>query len=310
MSDSKAALEVISSKCQRPVQQLVENRTLYEHHEVDFAIYDTYEPARAVALKADEILYCGMISGRKVLHADQFDGEFLPHESFVMAPGQQISIDFPDAAEHQPTSCMTLGIRREKLQQACDMLNHHAPLPPELGEWNLQQHHVLHTFHTEGTQQLLVRIVNSFLGADSDRDLVLKLGVTELLTRMLRQGGRDFLLGCANNNPTLSGITHVVHFIEQHLADNIEIEQLCKLACMSRSKLYQQFKHFAHCSPMEYILQRRLEKARQLLSQGQSVTRVCFDVGFAHPSHFTRRFHQQYGLSPSEFVRRQLGVSH
>jgi hypothetical protein len=46
-----------------------------------------------------------MISGRKIIHgADEYTAEFLPQESFVMAPGAHSEIDFPDARMDCPTS--------------------------------------------------------------------------------------------------------------------------------------------------------------------------------------------------------------
>ena len=287
-------------------QQLVENRTVYEHHGADLSIYDTFAKAERVRLEAEEVLYCGMISGKKILHGrHHFNAAFLPHESFLMAPGETIDIDFPEATMEPPTSCMTLGISRDRIRQECDQLNQHSPLPKQLGEWSLRDDQLLHLYHTEPTQQLLVRIVDSFLSQDSDRDLVLNLGVSELLTRMLRQKGRDFLLRCAQSDPTLNGLTEALHFIDEHLAEAIDIGQLCRIACMSRSKFYQQFRDLMGLGPMEYLQQRRLQKARDLIIEGKTITQVCYEVGYINPSHFSRRFHQQYGTTPREFSRQQ-----
>lgn len=284
-------------------QQLVENRTIYERHGVDLSIYDTFAQADRVLLSSQEVLYCGMISGKKILHGKQrFHSAFLPHESFVMAPGESVAIDFPDATLDNPTSCLTLGFSRDRLRLVCDQLNQLSPRPKEQGEWRPQHDHVLHLLHTEATQQLLIRIVDSFLNHDSDRDVVLDLGVTELLTRMLRQQGRQFLLQCARQNPTLNGVTEVVRFIDDHLADAMDIEQLCRIACMSRSKFYEQFRQIVGVGPMEYIQQRRLERARELIASGESITRACYQVGYQSLSHFSRRFHQLYGMPPSTYA--------
>ena len=312
------------NRSRQPVKHLVENRSVYESHEAELSIYDTFEAAKNVYLEADEVLYCGMISGRKTLHqGQQFKTDFLPHESFVMAPGESINIDFPDASQQYPTSCLTLGISRKKLVQVCDTLNQQSPRPQPYGEWEPvigpgpdvagvaglgashgSQPKALHTFHNEATQQLLTRIVDSFLNRDKDRDLVLNLGVTELLTRLLRQEGQQFLQECARRNPESSELNATVHYLETHLSQAIGIDQLCKIACMSRSKLYHRFKSIVGCGPMEYLQQRRLDKARKLIQSGWSVTRACFEVGYSNASHFTRRFQQKYGISPREFASR------
>ena len=63
-------------------------------------------------------------------------------------------------------------------------------------------------------------------------------GVNELVARMFRQQGRGFLLQCAQENPTQSALVNVISHVEQCLAETIDIDQLARIACMSRSKLY------------------------------------------------------------------------
>ena len=305
MLDSGLASRAAFNRRRQTPAQLVENRTIYERHGAELSIYDTFAPAERVRLDADEVLYCGMITGKKILHGrEQFRSDFLPHESFVMGAGESVEIDFPEARMDAPTSCLTLGISRERLRQVCDQLNHADPLPAALGEREPNRQ-VFHIWHAEATQRLLVRIVDSFLSQDDDRDLVLNLGVTELLSRMLRQQGRQFLLDCAHTDPTRHALTAVLRHIDDHLDQPLEIDSLCRLACMSRSKFYEQFRQAVGCGVMEYIQQRRLERAREWLAAGRGVTEVCYAVGYVNPSHFTRRFHQQYGMSPREYGLRR-----
>lgn len=286
-------------------QQLIENRTVYASHLAELSVYDTYESVNRVRLDAGEMLYCGMMSGRKVMHGKNgFNTDFLPHESFVVAPGEFVEIDFPEASKQTPTTCMTLEIPRESLFRVCDQLNSSSVRPKELGEWQAVSNQ-LHIMHTEATQQLLERIVSSFVCQEADCDLVLNFGVNELLARLLRQQGRDFLMHCAQQNPTKTGLTNAVSHIEQHLSDPVDIDQLAKIACMSRTKLYQQFRNSLGCSPAQYQQQRRLEKACQLINSGLTITATSYELGFANPSHFSRRFHQQYGMTPSEYALRK-----
>lgn len=290
------------NRARRPVHKLVENRTLFESHGAELSIYDTYARAARVRLDAEEFLYCGMISGRKLLHGGNLqDQPFLPRESFVMAPGQTVEIDFPDATLAEPTTCLAIGITREKLLQVCDSLNQAAPATDAIEDWRALSPACFHGLHSDATQQLLNRIVAVFLERDLDRDLVLDLGVTELLTRLVRHQGQAFIRRQAERDPTRDGLSAVVHFIDAHLAEEINVDQMCQLACMSRSKLYDRFRLALGCSPMEFLLQRRLEKARDLIAAGCSVTRACFEVGYINPSHFARRFHQRYGVSPRQY---------
>ncbi|WP_456448710.1 AraC family transcriptional regulator N-terminal domain-containing protein, partial [Thiolapillus sp.] len=102
----------------RVPRKLIENKVSFAGDSSEVSIYDTYEAASRVRLDADELLFCGMITGRKIMHHPD-DGPdapgtvFLPHESFVVAPGEAVEIDFPDACLEAPTTCLTVEISRE-----------------------------------------------------------------------------------------------------------------------------------------------------------------------------------------------------
>ena len=161
----------------RKPRQLIENRISYAGPHSELSLYDTYLPAREVNLSAGELLYCGMITGRKILHGEQnFSAEFLPRESFVMAPGQTIQIDFPEASLQTPTSCLTVEISRERVDEVCSHLNQQAPLHQDFEDWHYRADAVIHTQHSVATQSLLERLVTTFTEEPQDRDLLIDLG--------------------------------------------------------------------------------------------------------------------------------------
>ena len=93
-----------------PPKVLVENKLSFAGPESELSIYDTYQQAEKVKLQSDQLLFCAMVTGKKVMHStlDNFHGEFLPHESFIMAPGRSVEIDFPIAQISQPTTCLAM----------------------------------------------------------------------------------------------------------------------------------------------------------------------------------------------------------
>jgi len=289
---------------------LVENRVSFAGPHAELSIYDTYQVAEKVELRSGELMYCGMIQGKKVIRGrgHQNDGvqqcyeiEFLPHESFVMAPSTTIEIDFPDAKMSTPTRCLTVEIETERVSRIAKTLHKSGGLGVERFDCHGDQSSVFHTCHTEGTQLLLERLFRSFTENDTDRDLAIDFGVSELVTRMLRHQGREFLLHNSRQNPEQNGIQASLALIEEHLALPLDVDQLCKSACMSRSRFYSEFKKQLGCSPAELQQQLRLRKAAERLANGESATRICFDLGYANLSHFSRRFQKQFGKSPSHY---------
>lgn len=73
---------------------------------------------------------------------------------------------------------------------------------------------------------------------------------------------------------------------------------------VSTRQLERLMRQHLHMSPAQYYTDIRLEKARDLLTNSKkSVTSVALDVGFTSSSHFSSRYKEIYGLSPSETKR-------
>ncbi len=281
---------------------LVENKLTFTGPESELSIYDTYRTASRVGLVSQQLLYCGMVTGKKIMHGgDSEQGQiFLPHESFVMPPGEFVEIDFPVANEQHPTTCLTIEFSKERIERISERMRDLTTLQSVEHDWEYQPH-ILHTHHTTDTQQLLEKLVCLFTQNHPDKEMMVDLGVSELVIRLLRQQGREILLSYSQQSPDASGIIAVIHFLEKNLLLPLDIEKLSRHACMSRSKLYIEFKKQLGCSPGEFQQQLRLKSSAQAIRTGKTVTEACFDAGFSDLSHFSRRFTLFYGCSPSAY---------
>ena len=292
---------ILESNRREQRQLLVENKVSFQGSESELSIYDTYRTASRVGLSADQLLFCGMVTGKKVMHSAHHGKEysqiFLPHESYVMSPGEYVEIDFPEAKEAAPTTCLTIEISKQRVETVSERMRDITRLDTLDHGWEYQPH-IVHTHHTEDTQKLLEKLVTLFTQNHPDKEMMVDLGVSELVIRLLREQGREQLLAYCKQNPDASGITAVLAYIEKNSALPLDIEQLCRQACMSRSKLYLEFKKQLGSSPSEYIQQKRLKRAAESLAEGENISAVCFAVGFNDLSHFSRRFTQMFGCSP------------
>lgn len=283
-------------------QLLIENKLTFAGPETELSIYDTYQTVTGVGLDADQILYCGMVSGKKVMHdIYHTQGElFLPHESYVMPPGGYVEIDFPDASEQQPTTCLTIEISRERIASISERMRGLGSLDVPDHNWSYQPR-IIHKHHTRDTQQLLEKLVGLFVRNDPDKEIMVDLGVSELVTRLLREQGREVLLSYCQQAPDANGITAALQCLEANVSSPLDIDQLCRKACMSRSRLYVEFKKQLGCTPGEFQQQIRLKSAADAIRSGQSVTEACYSFGFNDLSHFSRRFSHFFGCSPSSY---------
>ena len=99
-----------------------------------------------------------------------------------------------------------------------------------------------------------------------------------------------------------------MRLIDERLSDDPAAPSLSELAqhCnMSVRQLTRGFKVSRGCSIGDYVEQRRMERAKRLLVDGESVKTLAFAMGFSSPSSFTYAFRRAVGISPSQFRQRQ-----
>jgi len=102
----------------------------------------------------------------------------------------------------------------------------------------------------------------------------------------------------------LKKVNAVVHL---HISDSdFKVDTLADAMALSRTQLFRKIKALTQMSPQQYLRFVRLEKAKRLLQSKDkdlNVSEVCYAVGFASKSHFTRSFQQEFGFNPSEYIK-------
>jgi signal transduction histidine kinase/DNA-binding response OmpR family regulator len=87
---------------------------------------------------------------------------------------------------------------------------------------------------------------------------------------------------------------------------DVSIADFADKMAVSERQLYRKLKSTLDITPLEYIRRFRLEKAKQLLQQGKSVSFVTFEVGFSTQSYFGKCFKAQFGQSPGDYKKSQI----
>jgi AraC family transcriptional regulator len=97
----------------------------------------------------------------------------------------------------------------------------------------------------------------------------------------------------------------VVEYIEEHLGASPSLDQLAAVARLSAYHFARQFKAATGLPPHQYVIARRVERARQLLQARTdlSLAEVAADAGFADQSQLSHHFKRLAGVTPGEFRR-------
>lgn len=103
-----------------------------------------------------------------------------------------------------------------------------------------------------------------------------------------------------NTNRCNKKIVEIIQYINNHLTEEINIDSLSESFYISKYHMMRQFKAETGYTIGNYINQKRLLYARELLKQGEAVTKVYLDSGFKEHSTFVRAYKQMFGEVPSK----------
>lgn len=97
-------------------------------------------------------------------------------------------------------------------------------------------------------------------------------------------------------------IQKMLSYIYEHYRENITLEEIARAADISRSEAGRCFKRYMNCSPIDALIQYRLQVARGLLNETTlSLEEIGDSCGFHSTNYFSRRFRKEYGCSPSQY---------
>lgn len=85
----------------------------------------------------------------------------------------------------------------------------------------------------------------------------------------------------------------------------LNVEDLGRDMGMSRVQLYRKLKSLTNYSPNELLRQMRLKSRFLLAASDMTIAEVAYEVGFSSPSYFTKCYKEQFGESPTDFLKRK-----
>lgn len=128
----------------------------------------------------------------------------------------------------------------------------------------------------------------------------------DIILLRLRRRREDFSL---SNTPadrrTSRSCTLVRRYIDNHFKENLTLDQLARMAHVSKYHLAHTFQEEFHTSPISYLIARRIQESRFLLREtDHSVSQIAQILGFSSLSYFSQSFRRLEGLSPVDYRKR------
>ena len=134
-------------------------------------------------------------------------------------------------------------------------------------------------------------------------------GIVTSLQKKARMGEKDVAVtsdaGLASITPADDFLPRLEKIIGNNLANpELSVQFLAAEMAISRSGLFAKCKELCGETPNNLINHTRLNKAAGLLAKGEhSISEICYMVGFASPSYFSKSFSSQFGMTPHDWLK-------
>lgn len=104
-------------------------------------------------------------------------------------------------------------------------------------------------------------------------------------------------------------IAQALRYIEDHAAEQLDLDGLAKIATMSKYHFLRTFQRIVGMPPYQFLLMVRMRRAAvRLIISSETVSTIAFEAGFGDLSSFNRRFRELFGMTP--LAHRRQGTAH
>jgi len=149
---------------------------------------------------------------------------------------------------------------------------------------------------------LILEIIELYFSQSIGRTLKIKSNLYHIIFLFLNSN--QFINASCETADRCYQIDYVkstIKYLEENFSDHISINDLSKHSNISKFYLLSIFKQFTGMSPIEYLINLRLENSLILLKENKSVTQTAYDAGFNSVSYYIKKFREKYNQTPKDF---------
>lgn len=139
----------------------------------------------------------------------------------------------------------------------------------------------------------------------SDNDLFSDVMIIELFASLLERHCEEVRITHNSLQGTDHRLKSVLEFLHENISKKIRLSDLAEVAQCTSYHLIRLFRERMGISPYDYLVQIRLELARNLLNTNQAITDAALLSGFSDQSHLTRKFKIRYGVTPAVYKKQK-----
>lgn len=163
--------------------------------------------------------------------------------------------------------------------------------------------------YTKKIHSLMKSFVNESSTFTPYMDSLLLCLFQEIIIRLLQS---EYISDIPDKKPVTDARQHyhdelleqVLAYIDETIYEPITVGEICQKFSMSRSSLQILFNENLNQTPKKYINELKLEKSRQMISEGRyTISEIALMLGFNSIHYFSRAFTQKYNMAPTEYAK-------
>ncbi|PJZ69283.1 hypothetical protein CH373_14330 [Leptospira perolatii] len=174
---------------------------------------------------------------------------------------------------------------------------------------NSDREMLFHLPYSQSIDLFLTNLRSLFKGVKRGKKDLLRWKLLELLQLVTIEDKSETFISYLLSN-SVKKERDLQEFMNKNYDKPLSVEDYADLTGRSLSTFQREFKKMFHCPPGQWLLDKRMEKARSILEKGNTtVTDVAFEIGYENISHFIKAYKQKYNISPKQFLlQRKMSV--
>ena len=282
-------------------EQFVEKGTTYTFRNGTINVYETNCPCKNVEFNFERYMITLMLSGHKTIVSEKINVEFYPGMVFIPERDSLQKIEIANASFTNPTKCLVLDISPaflktfyEEYQSNCRMFEVNEPIP---------QTGLTHFFSNDeetidAFQKLYKNVKSASTAAD---EMINTIILKELVSRLMLTDAKVLLLENFQERIQNRMIVKTLNHIKHNFKNKITIDELAEVYGAGKTKFFTAFKEEIGLTPVNYIMQERIQHAIKLMKTSNNMQHVAYNSGFNTYEHFYKSFKKTIGFSPKTY---------
>ena len=246
---------------------------------------------------------CIVAQGRKAVTVDGVTYEYDPFQYLVLNSHLHFQAEILEATPAKPFLSFVLQIDPSVVRQVTsDMLERRTTtFRPHAAENEAADPPAFVSALDQELTGAVLRFLRS-IETGADRRVLAPMYLKEMVYRVLQREQYARLLAIAATEAANNPVSAVLEYMREHLAEPLSVADMAERVSLSPSAFAHLFREVTGRSPYQFLKEMRLDKARELLVEGQfAVARVSKEVGYGSVSHFIREFRARFGVTPRAY---------